>query len=537
MHVSGIALAPKGRILRGIMPARPRRRSRQTSRWLMALLALGLLVLLAVLMAPTIVMSWVRGYLQKEAFRTQMEAFLGTRMAAQVTLAPLHWTGDEVTTKSLQASTLSGWKAEVHGLHLALDWPAFRNRQWRIIQTGADSLDLTYQAGTKVHQEPLHAQQPSSSEAAQGGMPGWLKAYLPDSTEIDGIRFDHFSASHPGPWKLSAASLRIGTWRQGEASVQATIDGGILETPVQLPVQLHPMKFNLSRASLRLSRDDLHLTNALLNWVEDSEISASGHMRPQDQSWELKTSLSSIPLRELLSEDWRLRLTGTLHGDLEIRGQAASPPQVEGDIQLKNTVLTALPVLDKLASYTRVERFKRLSLDIASAQVRGSGEVRQFDKVVIQSNGLLRIEGSMNVNAGQVDGRFMLGVTPETLKWIPGAQQHVFTSTHPGAPAGMMWTPLHVTGTVDAPREDLTERLIGGAGKALLNAPAEVVGKVGEAVLSPVIGPDLSKKPGEVLKGATDTLTHPDEAVKKASEAAGKGIDLLKGLGSGLLGR
>ena len=116
-------------------------------------------------------------------------------------------------------------------------------------------------------------------------------------------------------------------------------------------------------------------------------------------------------------------------------------------------------------------------------------------------------------------------------------QQHVFTSTHPGAPAGMMWTPLHVTGTVDAPREDLTERLIGGAGKALLNAPAEVVGKVGEAVLSPVIGPDLSKKPGEVLKGATDTLTHPDEAVKKASEAAGKGIDLLKGLGSGILGR
>ncbi len=101
----------------------------------------------------------------------------------------------------------------------------------------------------------------------------------------------------------------------------------------------------------------------------------------------------------------------------------------------------------------------------------------------------------------------------------------------------MLWTPLHITGTLNAPREDLTERLMGGAGKALLNAPAEVVGKAGEVLLSPVLGGDLAKKPGDVLKGTTEILTNPGDAVKKANDAAEKGIDLLKGLGGGLLGK
>jgi hypothetical protein len=60
-------------------------------------------------------------------------------------------------------------------------------------------------------------------------------------------------------------------------------------------------------------------------------------------------------------------------------------------------------------------------------------------------------------------------------------------------------------------------------------------------LLSPVLGSDLGKKPGEVLKSATDILTKPGESAKKATElpaqAVEKGIDLLKGIGGGLLGK
>jgi len=497
-------------------------------------------MIVLVLLAPMLVMNWVRGYLQKEAFRDKMEQFLGTQMKGAVTLAPLHWTGDEVTTTTLQATTANGWKAQVSGLQLALDWQAFRNRQWRIVETGADALDLSFTPPAQPAADttlPPPVAPLSRSDAGGSSVPAWIRAYLPNRTEIDGMRFDALSLTYPGGWRLTESKLRLGTWQQGDTSVQASVEGGILETPVQLPVQLHPMKFNLTRANARLSREDIHLISATMTWVENSEITARGHIRPQDKTWEVSTHLTGIPLRELLSEDWTLRLTGSLEGDLTVMGAPGRDPKAEGDVQLKNGVITALPVLDKLAAYTRVERFKRLVLDIASAHVQGSGQSRQFEKIVIQSNGLLRIEGTLAILAGNIDGRFMIGVTPETLSWIPGAQQHVFTSTNPTAPAGMLWTPLHITGTVDSPREDLTERLMGGAGKALLNAPAEVVGKAGEVLLSPIVGQDMAKKPGEVLKGATETLTNPGDAAKKASEAAEKGIDLLRGLGGGLLGK
>ena len=511
------------------MSSRKQRRSGKSPRWLFALLGLGAVILVLGLFAPRFVMSWVRGYLQKEAFRGKMEQFFGTQLQGSVTLAPLRWTGDEVTTQDAQATTVNGWKADIHSLHLALDWNAFRQSKWRIINAGMDALEVKFQAPTSgasgKGRETLQKPEPAQA-GAPSSIPAWLRSYLPSTTVVDGLRVDDFSLTY-GPWKLTESKIRLGTWQQGENSIQATVEKGIVETPVQLPVQLVPMKFNLVRATTRLSRDDLHLSEAILHWMGDSEITVNGHIRPKDGSWKMGTQLHAIPLREIISDDWKLRLTGLIEGDLDIEGSRTLAPSVEGDVQLKNGVLTAMPVLEKLASYTGGDRFKRIILDIASAHVRGSGETRQFEKIIIQSNGLMRVEGSLYIQSGQLNGNFMLGVTPETLKWIPGAQKHVFTGTNPNGPSGMLWTPLHITGPIDSPREDLTDRLIGGAGKALLNAPVEVVTKGSELLLEPVLGKDGAKKPGEVLKGATDA----------AGKAAGTGIDLLKGIGGGLLGK
>jgi len=505
------------------MSSRTRRRTGKSNRWLLILIGMVAVLVLLSLLAPMLVTSWVRGYLQKEAFRGKMEQFFGTQLQGTATLAALRWTGDEVATHEAHAMTRSGWKADLAGLHLALDWGAFRQGKWRVINTGADALDVSFEMPKTLL--PIVEVEAKQTESA--AIPSWLRGYLPSTTEVEGMRVDRLTLHYPGPWRLTESQLRLGSWQQGESSVQATIEGGIIETPIQLPVQLLPMKFNLVRATSRLSRDDLHLSQATLRWLGESEIILAGHVKPKDGSWQMNAHLAAIPLREVLSEDWKLRLTGLVEGDLDVQGSRHALPSVKGELHLKEAVLTALPILDKLATYTGVERFKRIILDTASAKVSGSGEARQLDQIVIQSNGLMRIEGNLTILSGQIDGRFMVGVTPETLRWIPGAQQHVFTAQNPSGPPGMVWTPLHITGGVDSPREDLTERLIGGAGKALLNAPVEIVEKTSELLLKPVLGDDLAKKPVEIMKKATDAPT-------KAVET---GIDLLKGLGGGLLGK
>lgn len=523
------------------MSSRRRSRSGKGKRWLVILICLGMALVGLLLLAPVLVTSWVRGYLQNEAFRGKMEQFFGTQLQGTATLAPLRWTGDEVTTQNAQLRTGSGWKADISSLHLALDWSAFRQGKWRVINAGADVLDLQFKAPAQANSEADVTATAPVSNGTASAIPSWLRGYLPRTTEVDGLKVDRLTLRYPGPWQLTESTLHLGAWQQGEQSVQAIITDGIIETPIQLPVQPQPMKFNLVRATTRLSREDLHLSEATLRWLGESEITLNGHVKPKEGSWKMNAHLVAIPLKEVLSEDWKLRLTGLIEGDLDIQGSRETTPSVKGDVHLKNAVLTALPILDKLATYTGVERFKRIILDIASAQISGSGETRKFEKIIIQSNGLMRLEGNLSILKGQLDGQFLVGVTPETLRWIPGAQQHVFTATNPSGTPGLVWTPLHITGSIDAPREDLSERLIGGASKALLNAPAEVIGKTSEMLLSPVLGPDLGKKPGEVLKSATNILTKPGESAKKATElptqAVEKGIDLLKGIGGGLLGK
>ncbi len=510
------------------MSTRNRRRSGKSHRWLFAVIGLVAVGTVAALLMPVLVMSWVRGYLQEEAFRGQMEQLFGTQMRGEVTLAPLRWTGDEVTSTEISASTVSGWQAKVDGLHLTLDWNAFRQGKWRVVGSGVDAMTLERTAAVADPAGHL-VDSGALSEAAHPGssIPSWLRGYLPAQTEVDGLRVDRFTLLHPGPWNLRDAKVRIATWQQGETSIQTIIEGGIVETPVLLPAQALPVKLNLSRASARLSREDFHLKEATLKWLDAGEITARGHLRPQEGTWEVSTHVTGVSLSECLTEDWRIRLSGSVEGDLKAAGSRTAEPRVTGRLNLKDGVLTALPILDQLASYTGVDRFKRLVLDVAAAEVNLTAETQVFEKIVLQSNGLLYLDGRLRVQGGQIDGNFLLGVTPETLKWIPGAQQHVFTSTNPTGPAGMVWTTLRITGSVQAPREDLSARLAVGAGKAMLNAPGEIVGRGGELILTPVLGKEAGALPAEVIKGATDTTG-------KAMET---GVKLLEGLGGGLLGK
>ncbi|SKA97046.1 hypothetical protein SAMN02745166_02529 [Prosthecobacter debontii] len=511
------------------MSTRTRRRSSHSPRWLFAIIGVVVVGLLVLLLMPMLVMNWVRGYLQEEAFRNQLQQIFGTQLQGEVELSPLRWTGDEVTAAEAAVQTTNGWKAQLDGLHLTLDWNAFRQSKWRTVGTSVDHLTLERLPGEAVLTTPTPAASAVAAPSiAQGSsMPEWLRSYLPTRAEVDGVKVARLNLLHPGPWNVRDAKLRLAPWQQGETSLQAVAEGGLVETPLRLPAQTVPIKLNLDRASMRLSREDLHLKEARLTWLDAGEVTAQGHFQPHEKRWELTTQVVGIPLRECLTEDWKIRLSGFLAGDFKIVGSPNALPVITGKAELKEAVLTALPVLDQLAAYTRVERFKRLILDIATAEVKISGTRRQFERVVLQSNGLMHLEGTLVIEGDQVDGTFLLGVTPETLKWLPGASQHVFTATNPKGPVGMSWTPLRITGTMQAPREDLSARLAAAAGQALLNAPGEIVGQGSQLLLSPLVGQEAGALPGQVIKGATET----------GGKALETGVKALEGISGGLFGR
>lgn len=80
----------------------------------------------------------------------------------------------------------------------------------------------------------------------------------------------------------------------------------------------------------------------------------------------------------------------------------------------------------------------------------------------------------MNIRGRQIDGIFRLGLAPGTLATIPGAETDVFTAGE----RGLLWAPLRISGTLDDPKEDLTERLVAAAGLRMFDSIPETGEKV-----------------------------------------------------------
>ena len=504
------------------MHSQPRRRPHAPAgRWIIALLGgVGLLILAAV-MIPALFMGWVRHQLQDASFRGRLEALAGHRLGAEVQLAPLQWSGDEMRTPSASLVLTDGSRAEAHGLHLGIDWGAFRRGTWHVLGAGADRLDLelaSVPSGTPASAIASPVSPPGPA------LPGWLRSWLPNRTSVDGLRVSRFSLRHPGGWELGGASLSVSHWQEGETSILTTLQNGLVTTPLLASAGNKPLKFELGRAITRLSAGNCHLQEAILHRGR-AELRVRGRLRSAGSEWQTVLEWERVPLEEWIAADWRQRLTGELEGTLSLSGSGTTPAQGKGKLRLQNGIITALPVLDRLAAWSGVERFKRLVLDVAETEVNGSAREQVFDPIVLASHGLLRLQGRLTVRGDQLDGQFWLGVTPETLRWLPGASEHVFTENFAEGPPGLRWTRVRLNGTRQAPREDLSQRLIEGAGKAALNLPAEVAVQGGTLLLEPLLGKEAAR-PETLLKNAADT----------GGKALESGARLIESLG-GLLGK
>lgn len=501
------------------MQPRSRRRSRGLNgRWLVALLGGSGLLALLLVMTPALFMGWVRHRLQDASFRGQLEALTGSHLGAEVRIEPLRWSGDEVRTASASIVLADGSRAEAHGLHLGINWNAFRRGLWHITGAGADRLDLELATPPSVATTAAPAKSTTTASVSPA-LPGWLRSWLPNRTAVDGVRVQRFSLRHPGGWQLTGANLAISPWQQNEASLLTTLQTGSLTTPLRSPAAGPPLQFDLVHAVTRLTPGEVHLQESVLR-RGGAEWRARGRLRSADLAWQTDVEFQRVPLTDWVAADWRLRLTGELAGECSLSASADAPPQGKGKLRVQNGVLTALPMLDRLAAWSGVERFKRLVLDVAETEVTASATGQVFDSVVLASHGLLRLQGRLTVRGDQLDGQFWLGVTPETLRWLPGAREHVFTEAAPDGPPGLRWTRVHVTGTRQAPREDLSQRLVEGAGKAALALPAEVAAQGGTLLLEPVLGQEAAQ-PDALLKNATDATGNALESGARLIESLG----------------
>ena len=411
--------------------------------------------------------AWINSYLRSAEFRQRMVTHSGEEMRAKVEIAPVQFSGSEFFSDGLEA--LGGPEAKFSSVKIQNVRGEFRlPTVWRLLF-----------GDKKFHVENVDVQRVEASF-----LDGRIPLELPP----------HVKREHRGEVsRINVREVRF-DWLGGGISGM-----GATATPVEGGWQVIGHDGRVTQAglpaldllSLRVVHKEpsLYIQEAKLREGK-GEVSVTGEVTANEKT-DLQIKVTGLSVTPLLPEDWRARLHGRLTGDarvvIPLTEGAADATVVTGHAQLEQGVLEALPILNKIADFTKTDQFRRLTLNQVRCDFRHAKDGLRITNLVLESERLISVKGQFTVANGQIDGTFDVGITPGPLQWLPGSQEKVFVTMRDG----YAWTTLRITGPVTSPKEDLSPRLIAAAESA-------VVQKVGDAA-NQAVGTAVET----VKKGAT----------------------------------
>jgi hypothetical protein len=408
------------------------------------------------LVVAAITFRWAfNQYLKSETFNRKISAAVGHVLRAEGTFMPLHlvdgiFYSDGFAAHGNGQSFFSDLRADQ--IRAAFNWRGLLHRRWQIDELNVQQLDVRFANERKPSNEGRTSQ---ALAVSRGG--GW-KLYLKKATFEKSV------------WRWGTTPATAGSVTESGFTLTPNGDSWLIEASGGRVTQTGWPDLSIESARLRYTGASLFITDSTLR-TGTGRISVSGEVN-FGQAAEMQAQLTDLPLEPLLPSDWRARLHGKLSGTSRIHAPLSGAPiHLEGNLYVTEGQVEALPLLNQIATFTRTERFRRISLSKGSLSFTRDGRFTSAKDIIIESEGLLRVEGTCTVVDDQIDGLFQIGVTAASLQWLPGAQARVFTIAHDG----YFWTPLRLTGSAAHPKEDLSARLVAAAAGELLQNSQDAV--------------------------------------------------------------
>ena len=471
----------------------------------------------------------VRSYLRSDEFRLMLGEEVGYELNGDAELSIFQWDGWSVKTDNFSFKGQNGIQnINAKGIDAQVDIGAVWSGVYRINDIHLRELEFIGDFRDDPNREVIIKERPLKEKS-------FWDPFLPDSTEVTGVDIASVTGSAATDlgswtWKNASAKVRPGTTKE---VFDVSLAGGDISTPLPLVETI-----TLRGAKGRYSDDRFFLLSSEFDVLENGLMTAEGDFGIEDGRWQVRGDVSGSRIQEIVSEDWKQRLMGPLNLSFEVTGRPDSKARATGHLRIKDGMLTALPLLDKIAAYANTSRFRRLALNEASLDFERVGEKTMLTNIILSSEGLVRLEGVMEIEGNDIrKGDFRIGITPGTLAHIPGAETKVFNRGE----LGLLWTPLKVSGTLDAPQEDLSDRLIAaakermfellpGVGEYALKFTGKPIGEATKASLEEegvILG--LGKS---ALKKATDLLKPnlgdtPSKVIEEGSGVIKKGVGTI----------
>jgi hypothetical protein len=425
---------------------------------------------------------WISRFLRGEAFRKLVATETGEALSSEAVYGSLRWSGSSLFADSFQATGLPGSVVETlqaDQVRADVNWRAIFGGAWRVDRVQVVSLDGAFRPGST---EPSRTELPR--QPAAWGIAAWLpKRFEVGELEIARARIRFRAIDGLEIASLQDSALRIhpdgGGW-----AIEGS--GGVL-TLVKAPA------LNVTSFRSRVQGDVFFLTEAQFRLGETGRIAASGEFASDSK---LRIEWNQVDIILFLDTAWRSRLTGKVAGTATVRwpetGLGAG--YANGSFRLTDGLVQNMELLDRIATFTGAPQFRRIPMQEVSGTFEWTKGAVRITKFVAESKGLLRLEGTCTVNAGgTIDGALQVGVTPQTLQWLPGSRERVFTV----AKNGYVWTDVRISGSLQDLQEDLSSRLVAAMQDEMIDQGTRVIKELPNAakegakgvfdVLAPII--------------------------------------------------
>jgi hypothetical protein len=408
---------------------------------------------------------WLNAYLHGDKFRVLVSVKTSEFLCASGQYMPFHWNGASVYSDGYAARGLPGAAfAELRADQIRAEFQpqGILHHAWRINELNIQRID----AALGRNDAARRAVRPAT---VAGGAPASM--WAPNRLEVLRTQIQDVNLS----WSNGALrQLRVVLEPEGQALVARGFGGTLRQSG--WPV------LKVDHVRTRFQAPVLFVTESLLKIGESENVNVTGQVDfDRAALLDLQVKCNGVTITPYLPVDWRARLRGTVSGESRVTGRwgGIEGVRVEGRLSLSDGVLEALPVLDQIALFTQTAQFRRLTLQKATAEFVWTQQRLTVSKLVMESAGLLRVEGEFVLEQGQVAGVFQVGVTPSSLRWLPGSQKRVFTLDRDG----YVWTQVKVAGPVDNLKEDLSSRLAVAAGTEVIEGVKGTLEKGVETVI------------------------------------------------------
>ena len=459
----------------------PGTRGRKILLWVLAIIALLTLV---IIIGFYQLLSWLQG----DSFRKQLESTLSNKTQATELSIP-HNLGLDGDVISLPAFRLSRNDAinfvSADTIKATVDRRQLYSRHLCVKKLTIEDATLRFKA------DSAEAELPTVAE----GEAGFLSRFAPVSAELQAFECadtDTELILNGNTYSIAGCSVKASPVRRGSTDWQLTIENGRVHTPLS-----YLQSCSIKSALLHYTPKSTNLSECRF-MLTPGELRAKGSYQNKTGQWYLDLKANKANVARLLNEDWKKRLTGELYGEMKLVGTKGDIREASGNISLQQGMLEGLPVLSSL-SWDNTRPYRSIPLEKAECRVsypftQLQHKIRNawlFDRIDMRAaNGMLRVKGHVIIAADRsLRGTLTVGLPNDIADKLSAVHKEAADQLfNASGDAGYRWLNINLSGTIDAPQEDLTARISTIMATNLTGTAINAADKAGKTIGSVISG-------------------------------------------------